>query len=313
MRRPRSSDNKQASLLNPVAAVGRFAPSPTGDLHFGSLVTAVGSYLEVKSAGGIWLLRIEDIDPPREVEGSADRIIDDLNRLGLVPDGPVLYQSSRLNAYQDAADQLLENGLAYPCACSRKDLPESGKYPGTCRNGIPTGKAPRSIRLSVDNGPCLFNDKLQGLVSESPAETRGDFIIKRADGLFAYQLAVVVDDHFQGVTQVVRGADLLDSSCRQIYLQKALGFVSPDYMHLPVVVSEDGKKLSKRTRTDPVKHQQPVAAVSQALHFLGQNPPQGLSLNALWNWALEHWNSDAIPRVRTILPGSALSSVLHRT
>ncbi|MGB5486561.1 MAG: tRNA glutamyl-Q(34) synthetase GluQRS [Lysobacterales bacterium] len=293
--------------MKPVAVVGRFAPSPTGDLHFGSLVAAVGSYLEAKSAGGRWLLRIEDIDPPREVEGSAGRIIDDLNRLGLAPDGPVLYQSNRLNAYQDAANQLLEKGLAYPCACSRKDLSETGRYPGTCRNGIPSGKTRRSVRFFVDDGPCLFNDKLQGLVSESPADTYGDFIIKRADGLFAYQLAVVVDDHFQGVTQVVRGADLLDSSCRQICLQKALGFVSPEYMHLPVVVSEDGKKLGKRIRTDPVNHQEPVAAVSQALRFLGQNPPLGLSLNALWNWALEHWNSDAIPRVRTICPDGALS------
>lgn len=299
--------------MNPVAVVGRFAPSPTGDLHFGSLVAAVGSYLEAKSAGGIWLLRIEDIDPPREVEGSAGRIIDDLNRLGMVADGPVLYQSSRLKAYQDAADLLLEKGLAYPCACSRKDVPESGVYPGTCRAGIPTGKTPRSIRFMVDDGHYVFNDKLQGLVSESPADICGDFIIKRADGLFAYQLAVVVDDHFQGVTQVVRGADLLDSSCRQICLQQALGFNLPDYMHLPLVVSEDGKKLGKRTRTDPVKHQEPVAAVGQALQFLGQNPPQGLSLDALWNWALEHWNSDAIPRTRTILRDGALSSVLRRT
>lgn len=284
--------------MNPVAVVGRFAPSPTGDLHFGSLVAAVGSYLEAKSAGGTWLLRIEDIDPPREVDGSAERIIDDLSKLGLIPDGPVLYQSSRLNAYQETVDQLLEKGLAYHCACSRKDLSESGKYPGTCRHGIPAGKTPRSIRFSVGDGPCLFNDSLQGYVSESLADTCGDFVIKRADGLFAYQLAVVVDDHFQGVTQVVRGADLLDSTCRQICLQKALGFPSPDYVHLPVVVSEDGKKLGKRIRTDPVNHQQPVAAVSQALRFLGQNPPHDLSLNALWIWALEHWNNDAIPRVR---------------
>jgi len=294
--------------MNPVPAIGRFAPSPTGDLHFGSLVSAVGSYLEAKSAGGLWLLRIEDIDPPREVTGSAGRIINDLHRLGLNPDGRVLYQSSRTAAYQDTVDKLLKKGLAYPCACSRKDLPESGIYAGTCRNGIPTGKFPRSIRFRVDAGVCTFIDKIQGVVSDSPAGSAGDFVIRRADGLFAYQLAVVVDDHFQGVTQVVRGADLLDSTTRQICLQKALGYVTPDYMHLPIVISADGKKLSKRTLTDPVNRQQPATAVEHALQFLGQNPPSGMPLNDLWKWALDHWSSDRIPRVRVNLPNSGLSA-----
>lgn len=290
--------------MNPVPPIGRFAPSPTGDLHFGSLVSAVGSYLEAKVAGGIWLLRIEDIDPPREVAGSATRIINDLCRLGMVPDGPILYQSSRLDAYQLAVNQLLEMGLAYPCACSRKDLPASGIYPGKCRNGIPDGKNPRSVRLYVDASACEFADKLQGHISAPPAGISGDFIIHRADGLFAYQLAVVVDDDFQGVTQLVRGADLLDSTSRQICLQKALGFVSPDYMHLPVVLSGDGKKLSKRLQADPVKDQDPAYAVGQALQFLGQNPPPGLSLDVLWEWALEYWNSALIPRSKAILPGT---------
>ena len=290
--------------MNPVPVVGRFAPSPTGDLHFGSLVSAVGSYLEAKSVGGLWLLRVEDIDPPREIAGSAAGIINDLSRLGLFPDGPVLYQSSRLGAYQEAVNLLLEKGLAYPCACSRKDLSASGRYAGTCRKGIPPGKIPRSIRLRVETSVVAFNDRLQGLVSNSPAETGGDFIIRRADGLFAYQLAVVVDDNFQGVTQVVRGADLLESSYRQICLQKALGFTSPSYMHLPVVLSANGKKLSKRTRSDPLKHQEPAAVVKQALDFLGQNPPPGLSLNDLWTWSIKHWNSDLIPRANAILAGS---------
>lgn len=285
--------------MNPV--IGRFAPSPSGDLHFGSLVSAVGSYLEAKSAGGRWLLRIEDIDPPREIAGSATRIINDIYRLGMVPDGPVLYQSSRLDAYQQAVNRLLEKGLAYPCACSRKDLPASGIYPGTCRNGIPGGKDARSVRFCVDNGTCEFTDKLQGHITDSPAGISGDFIIHRADGLFAYQLAVVVDDDFQGVTQVVRGADLLDSTSRQIFLQRALGFVTPDYMHLPVALSADGKKLSKRVKTDPLKLQDPADAVGQALQFLGQNPPSGFSLDDLWAWAMEHWNSDLIPRRRAIL------------
>jgi glutamyl-Q tRNA(Asp) synthetase len=290
--------------MNPVPVVGRFAPSPTGDLHFGSLVSAVGSYLEAKSVGGLWLLRVEDIDPPREIAGSAAGIINDLSRLGLFPDRPVLYQSNRLGAYQEAVNLLLEKGLAYPCACSRKDLSASGRYAGTCRKGIPPGKIPRSIRLRVETGVVAFCDRLQGLVTDSPAETSGDFIIRRADGLFAYQLAVVVDDDFQGVTQVVRGADLLESSYRQICLQKALGFTSPSYMHLPVVLSENGKKLSKRTRSDPLKHQEPAAVVKQALDFLGQNPPPGLSLNDLWTWSIKHWNSDLIPRANAILAGS---------
>ena len=290
--------------MSPVPAVGRFAPSPTGDLHFGSLVSAVGSCLEARRAGGSWLIRVEDIDPPREVAGSAERILDDLHRLGLYPDGPILYQSSRLDAYQATIDTLLKKGLAYHCACSRKDLSESGKYTGTCRNGIPPGKSPRSIRLRVDEGDFSFSDKVQGEVSDSPAATTGDFVIRRADGLFAYQLAVVVDDHFQGITQVVRGADLLDSTNRQICLQKALGFVTPEYMHLPIVISADGKKLSKRDQADPVTRQQPASAVAQALQFLGQDPPKGLTLDDLWEWALSHWDSKRIPRVQTSLPTS---------
>ena len=282
--------------------IGRFAPSPSGDLHFGSLVSAVGSYLEAKSVAGTWLLRVEDIDPPREIPGSATRICNDLKRLGMEPDGPILYQSSRLAAYQRAMEQLLRDGLAYPCACSRKDLPATGIYPGTCRKGIPEGKHPRSIRFYVKTGVYAFTDKLQGRLSESPAELNGDFVIRRADGLFAYQLAVVVDDHFQGVTQVVRGADLLDSTLRQIILQKAMGFKSPEYMHLPVALSGDGKKLGKRFSADPVIHQDPAYAVSRALEFLGQKPPAGLSLDNLWDWALTHWNSDLIPRSHAILP-----------
>jgi glutamyl-Q tRNA(Asp) synthetase len=286
---------------NPV--IGRFAPSPTGDLHFGSLVAAVGSYLEAKCAGGWWLLRIEDIDPPREVPGSADRIIRDLEHLGMFPDEPVLYQSSRIHSYEDAVKQLMERGLAYPCACSRKDLPASGVYPGTCRNGIPAGKIARSIRLAVDNGNYAFIDRVQGLVEDLPASLTGDFVIRRADGLYAYQLAVVVDDEFQRVTQVVRGADLLESTSRQICLQKALGYKTPAYMHLPVATTAEGKKLGKRFRADPINQQDPAYAVCQALTFLGQQPPSGLSLASLWEWALQHWDNSLIPRCSSILPG----------
>jgi glutamyl-Q tRNA(Asp) synthetase len=197
---------------------------------------------------------------------------------------------------------LLEMGLAYPCACSRKDLPESGIYPGTCREGIPGDKEPRSVRVRVDNSVCDFTDSLQGYISESPASICGDFILHRADGLFAYQLAVVVDDHFQGVTQVVRGADLLDSTSRQIYLQKLMGFVTPSYMHLPVAISNDGKKLSKRTGSDPVNCTEPAIAIEQVLNFLGQDPPTGCTLETLWAWAFENWNSELVPHQKAILP-----------
>ncbi len=288
--------------MSPAPVIGRFAPSPTGDLHFGSLVSAVGSYLEAKYNGGRWLLRIEDIDPPREIAGSAGRIIDDLRRLGMTPDAPILYQSDRLDVYQQVVRHLLDEGLAYHCGCSRKNLPESGVYPGTCRNGIPDGKSARSVRLVVGDSSCEFSDRLQGQITDSPAGISGDFVIHRADGLFAYQLAVVVDDAFQGITQVVRGADLLDSTSRQICLQRALGYRAPDYMHLPVALSADGRKLGKRVQTDPVKHQDPAYAVKHALEFLGQKPPSDYGLEELWDWALEHWNNRLIPRCKGILP-----------
>ena len=288
--------------MTQIPVTGRFAPSPTGSLHFGSLISAVGSYLEARCAGGRWLVRVEDIDPPREVAGSSAEILRDLRRLGMRADEPVLYQCNRTAAYHAAVEHLLEKGLAYPCACSRKSLPPSGIYPGTCRNGLPAGKTSRAIRFRVDNDNCKFIDKLQGLIKESTASDHGDFIIHRADRLFAYQLAVVVDDDFQGVTQVVRGADLLNSTYRQIYLQKALGMVTPDYMHLPVAISSDGKKLSKRNQADPVNHQDPAHTVYQALCFLGQRPPSGLPLDTLWQWALHHWDSNLIPRQKEIMP-----------
>ncbi len=281
--------------------IGRFAPSPTGDLHFGSLLAAVGSYLEVKSVNGKCLLRIEDIDPPREIQGSAVRIIADLGRLGMIYNGPILFQSGRSKAYQVALDRLLKLGLAYPCACTRKDIPADGKYPGTCANGIAKGKKARSIRFRVGNSSFDFVDKLQGRIVGRPADQTGDFIIRRADGLFAYQLAVVVDDAYQGVNQVVRGSDLLDSTGRQICLQNALGLETPTYMHLPVAVIADGRKLSKRLGSDPVKDQNAAHAVESALRFLGQKPPQDKPLETLWQWAIEHWNSDLVPRHKTIM------------
>jgi len=275
---------------------GRFAPSPTGELHFGSLLAAVASYLQAKTSGGHWLVRIEDIDPPREVAGSATRILSDLQRLGMRPDFPVLYQSTRVAAYREALGRLLHRGQAFRCGCSRADLPASGVYPGTCRGGIPRGKAPRTIRLFVPDDPITFTDLIQGAVSENLAESVGDFVVWRADDLPAYQLAVVVDDAFQEITQVVRGADLLDSTARQIWLQRCLGFPTPSYAHYPVVLARDGNKLSKRLGSDPISAADPAGALEAALRFLGQPCPADLDLDSLWRWAGRHWRLSSVPR-----------------
>jgi glutamyl-Q tRNA(Asp) synthetase len=274
---------------------GRFAPSPTGDLHFGSLIAAVASYLQVKSAGGQWLVRIEDIDPPREVAGSADRILADLLRFNLQSDLPTLYQSQRTAAYNQAVQKLLDSGQAYWCGCSRSELPKSGVYPGTCRNGLPAGKSPRAVRVKVPDTPIRFTDLIQGPVQENLAQSVGDFVILRADGLAAYQIAVVIDDAFQDITEVVRGADLLGSTARQIHLQHCLGLTIPDYAHHPVVTESNGRKLSKRIDSDPIASLRPRETLEQSLLFLGQPCPQGLSLEELWDWGLKHWQLSRIP------------------
>jgi len=276
--------------------IGRFAPSPTGDLHFGSLLAATASYLQARTSGGRWLVRIEDIDPPREVAGSAARILTDLERFGLHSDFPVLYQSSRRAAYQLALQDLLARGLAFHCGCSRADLPDSGVYPGTCRDGLPRGRQPRTVRLRVPAQPVCFSDQIQGEVQENLEQTVGDFVLWRADDLPAYHLAVVVDDAFQHVTQVVRGADLLASTARQIYLQHCLSLPTPSYAHHPVAIGEDGRKLSKRSGSDPLAQASTEQALEAALRFLGQPCPTGLPLNSLWNWALEHWSLARVPR-----------------
>ena len=293
--------------MKSAAVIGRFAPSPTGDLHFGSLISAVGSYLAARYSGGQWLVRIEDLDPPREIQGSADRILHDLERLGLKADAAVLYQSSRSAAYQTAVDYLLETGQAYYCGCSRKDLPDSGIYPGTCRDGISDGKKPRAVRFLIKEQICSFTDRIQGVIREAMSLESGDFIIKRADGLHAYHLAVVIDDHFQGVTQVVRGADLLDSTSRQICLQRALGFDTPEYMHLPVAIDDQGRKLSKRDRSDPIRLLSPGKCIELALRFLRQQPPAGLPLDELWQWAETNWDEQRIPREATIFDRKGLN------
>jgi glutamyl-Q tRNA(Asp) synthetase len=235
---------------------GRFAPSPTGPLHFGSLVAAVGSFLEARSRGGEWLVRVEDLDPPREAAGAADLILRTLEAYGLHWDGELVFQSSRGELYQAALARLIETGAVYPCACSRREIGEAstmaGIYPGTCREGLPPGRPARAMRLRVGSRAVHFLDGVQGSVEQYLDTQVGDFVIQRADGLIAYQLAVVVDDAAQGVNAVVRGSDLLESTGRQMLLQRLLGLPPVDYVHLPVATDAVGAKLSKQTGASPL-------------------------------------------------------------
>ncbi|MFN7924146.1 MAG: tRNA glutamyl-Q(34) synthetase GluQRS [Bryobacteraceae bacterium] len=275
---------------------GRFAPSPTGPLHFGSLVAAVGSYLDAKSHGGEWLVRMEDLDKPREAPGAADAILRCLERMGFEWDGAVMYQSYRTDAYREALERLVRAGAAFACSCSRRDAGDV--YPGTCRAGA-KGEA-RSWRFRVGNEPVAFTDRVQGRFEQSLETGVGDFVLLRADGIFAYQLAVVVDDAEQGITDVVRGADLLDSTPRQIALAKSLGVATPEYLHLPLVLGPDGQKLSKQTLAPAVEEsgESPGESVWQALEFLGQGPPvemKGAGPRELLEWGVGAWDVGKIP------------------
>jgi|SRR5690348_322179 len=253
---------------------GRFAPSPTGELHFGSLVAALAGWLRARRHGGVWLVRVEDIDPPREVPGSITSILAALERLGLNPDESPLYQSRRGDAYAAALLQLREAGLAFPCWCSRAELEVTGT---THRDGRCIAPArddrPPAWRLRVPDIDIAFDDGLQGTQRQNVREAVGDFVLKRADGLWSYQLACVVDDAFQGITEVVRGADLLDSTPRQILLQRLLGLPTPAYLHVPLAVDADGRKLSKSTDAPPVDLGDPCRTLAAALDFLDQAVP----------------------------------------
>lgn len=293
----------------PGQVVGRFAPSPTGPLHFGSLVAAVGSYLDARSRQGRWLVRIEDVDQPRTVPGAADGILRTLEGFGFEWDGDVVWQSHRLADYQQALEQLRAAGLAYPCGCTRREIADSSLardgarvYPGTCRSGLPPGREARAWRLAVPSGITTFHDLVQGPQAENVAEEVGDFVLLRADGQFAYQLAVVVDDAAAGVTHVVRGADLLDSTARQIVLLEILGYSTPVYGHLPVVVNASGEKLSKQTLAEAVEVRPAGPALLAALEFLGQVPPPslaGAAIGEIWQWALAHWSLARVPACRS--------------
>jgi glutamyl-Q tRNA(Asp) synthetase len=283
---------------------GRFAPSPTGPLHFGSLVAAVGSYLDAKHHSGTWLVRMEDLDVPRCMPGAADDILRTLEAYGLHSDEPVIYQSQRTAAYDEALHQLQAVGAVYPCCCTRKEIADSALhgidglvYPGTCRNGIPAGREGRAWRVRTDNEPVGFNDELQGRIAQRLESEIGDFVVKRADGLFAYQLAVVVDDAFQNITHVVRGADLLHSTPRQIHLQRLLGLTTPHYLHLPIAVNAQGEKLSKQTLAPAITTDRIVATLISVLDFLRQQPPAELrqgGVEEVFGWAIENWQPERL-------------------
>lgn len=294
---------------------GRFAPSPTGPLHFGSLVAAVGSYLSVRAQGGRWLVRMEDLDPPREIKGAADNILRTLDAYGFEWDEEILYQSRRRDAYEAALDVLRQQGTVYACGCTRKEIADSSVhgiegpvYPGTCRTGLAAGRSARALRVRTDNATIELEDRAQGRLQSQLEREFGDFVVRRADGFYAYQLAVVVDDAEQGITEIVRGADLLASTLRQVYLQRLLGLPTPSYLHLPAVLNAQGEKLSKQTRAEALARTNPVPVLWQALVFLGQSPPpewQAATRENFWAAAAARWSEDCIPRVSGIvLPDS---------
>jgi glutamyl-Q tRNA(Asp) synthetase len=284
--------------------VGRFAPSPTGPLHFGSLIAAAGSYLDARANRGRWLLRIDDIDPPREQPGATEGILRSLQQFGFEWDGPVLLQSARTGAYRAALEQLREHGHVFCCTCSRKQIAEESDkvYPGTCRGRT---EAPSSrkyaLRLRVDAGDSGLADLIQGAYAQDLRAEIGDFVLLRRDGFYSYHLACSVDDAFQDVTHVVRGADLLASTTRQIHLQRLLGLPTPHYAHLPVAVNPDGQKLSKQNLARALDPARRAQLLWEALRFLGQQPPQELrsaDIKSIWGWATENWALNKVPKVQ---------------
>lgn len=288
---------------------GRFAPTPSGPLHFGSLIAALASFLSARARSGRWELRIDDLDRRRCREEAVPGILRTLEAFELHWDGEVTYQSRCTGRYREALDRLRRDGLIYPCACSRREV-GGQRYPGTCRTGLPPGRHARALRVRVDSNPTRVDDALQGLLVRDLAAELGDFIVYRADGVHAYHLATVVDDAAQGVTEIVRGADLLESTLPQIHLQRCLDLPVPRYAHVPVATTAAGLKLGKQTGAralDPSRSAQTLAA---ALDFLGQPLPaslDGAPVRESLDWAVAHFSLEAIPRIRSreAVPGQA--------
>ena len=288
--------------------VGRFAPSPSGPLHLGSMLTAVASYLEAKSNRGLWHLRIDDLDPPRIVTGSCQQILNTLEKYHLAWDGDVVYQSQRNSGYQDYLQHCIDQNLTYPCNCPRhKIMAVGGIYPGTCLTHPPSqNDSPCAIRIKTPDNAIKFEDDCQGMIEQHIPTEVGDFIIKRKDGLFAYHLACVVDDHLQGITHIVRGRDLLDSTPRQIYLQQILNFSTPSYCHLPIVVNQEGFKLSKQAQATNIDLLPTNETLSFILSALGLTPPQSVqdSVPLMLQWGIDHWSSHELTDKLTITESS---------
>lgn len=296
-----AGDNRNEGETGLQHYVGRFAPSPTGPLHFGSLVAAAASYLDARANNGSWLVRVENIDPPREAPGAVTAILRALETYGFEWQGPVTYQGSNEGRHRAVIADLIARGLAYPCTCSRSSLAdapagESGPvYPGTCRRGCDAGE--HAIRLLTNDLPVSFTDGLQGRFEQRLESAVGDFIIRRRDGLIAYQLAVVVDDFDQGITDVVRGLDLMDSTPRQLHLQRCLDMPQPRYKHTPLVLSADGQKLSKSSGAKPIPLDRVEPVLIRALASLWQEPAPELaeaSLEDVWKWAIENWDPEKL-------------------
>ena len=268
-------------------------------MHLGSLYTAVASYLDARAHGGRWLLRIEDLDRPREAPGSADGIVRALEQFGFEWDGPIMRQYDRREHYQAALRRLEAERLTFACTCSRAQLEDELRYPGTCRERSPAPPIPAASRLRVEPGFITFTDRIQGRFRQNVAGAVGDVILQRRDGIFAYVLAVVIDDAAQGVTHIVRGADLLDNTPRQIYLQRQLGLPEPNYAHVPVLTEADGAKLAKSRRSVQVVADSPVAQLLPIFSLLGLSPPAALgsaAIAAVWDWGIAHWNIGGVPK-----------------
>ncbi len=287
---------------------GRFAPSPTGPLHLGSLYTALAGFLDARKHQGQWLLRIDDLDTPRNVDGAVNSIIHSLECFGLHWDQPIYYQSQSLQHYYSSIDKLVSEQHLYPCSCSRKSLAETIRqnpqvYPGFCRNKRIDQNKPHALRIKTHDSTLSFHDQLQGTVSQNLTQDSGDFIVKRKDQIIAYQFAVVIDDFQQNITHVVRGYDLLHSTPRQLFIQKLLGYSSPEYMHVPVIVNQQGKKLSKQTHAEAVNTKKPAETLFLLLSLLKQEPPDSLrkaKVTDILAWGIAHWNPQKLRKINTV-------------